>query len=98
MAETKMPQKSTNSVANTGKNTPKHAAPQKDSHILRNTLLSLVFVLIAAAAAVIVYANTYAGIYPNTYVEEQNVSGMTENEVVEFLSQIYNADNLKGSS
>lgn len=98
MAETKMPQKSTNSVANTGKNTPKHAAPQKDSHILRNTLLSLVFVLIAAAAAVIVYANTYAGIYPNTYVEEQNVSGMTENEVVEFLSQIYNADNLKDSS
>lgn len=98
MAETKLPQKHTNSCVDTGKNTPKHAAPQNDSHILRNTLLSLVFVLIAAAAAVIVYANTYAGIYPNTYVEEQNVSGMTENEVVEFLSKIYNPDNLKGSS
>ena len=98
MAQTKAPQKKAGSAGKTDSNSPRHAAPQKKSHTARKVLLVIIFILIAAAAAVIVYANTYSGIFPNTYVEEQNVSGMTENEVVEFLSNIYNEENLSGAS
>lgn len=92
MPETITPQKNKKS----SKKAPQHAAVAKKSHILRNISLCVVFSIIAIAAATVVYANTYAGIYPNTYVEEQNVSGMTENEVIDFLAEIYNSKNLNG--
>lgn len=96
MAETETKNKKTKQE----KKTAKHAAPveKKTGSIVRNVLLTVIFVLIAGIAAVIVYANTYDGIFPNTYVEDHNVSGLTENEVVSLLSEIYNNDNLKDSS
>ena len=55
-------------------------------------------VIIVVLAAVCVTANNYNGIYPNTYIADCMVSGMSEGEISEYLAQTYTPEKLNGKS
>ncbi|MBQ3573632.1 MAG: hypothetical protein IJA16_03420, partial [Clostridia bacterium] len=57
-------------------------------------------VLIAAViifAAFSVYVNSYEGVFPNTYIEDTDISKMSKNEVMELLSAKYSPNRLRGA-
>lgn len=76
---------------------PKHKKVNK-SHpaILGFTVFFAVIVVVLAALCVI--ASNYNGIYPNTYIADCLVSGMSEGEISEYLTKTYSAEKLKGKS
>ena len=55
-------------------------------------------VIIAVLAVVCITANKYSGIYPNTYIADCLVSGMSEGEISEYLAQTYTPEKLNGKS
>ncbi len=72
--------------------TPKHSLPKEKSSRGYKPLVIIAVVIVVALFCVAVYANTYQGIYPNTYVNGQLVSDMTESELGDFLSKTYYAE------
>lgn len=75
---------------------PKHAA--KSEHGKGGLISAVVIVvLIAVFFLTAVYANSYDKVYPNTYVADVNIGGMTGSEVVDLMSGTYSADKLQGA-
>ena len=59
-------------------------------------LVSVVAVLILAAAGLMVYAANYQGIFPNTYIGECRVGGMTREEAIACLEETYRPEAVAG--
>lgn len=55
-------------------------------------------VVVVAAAGYGIYVNSYDNIMPNTYIENINLGGMTQEEALNTLSQIYSEDKLEGKT
>ncbi len=55
-------------------------------------------VLFLAAAGYCVYAGTYDKIMPNTYIENLNVGGMTQDEAAAAVNNIYGEDKIAGKT
>lgn len=77
---------------------PKHSMPKEKKSSNFKPLVIIAVVILVALLCVAVYANTYQGIYPNTYVNGQLVSDMTEEELGTFLSKTYYPEKYKDQS
>lgn len=60
-------------------------------------LISLVGVLVLLVAGLVVYAAGYQELFPNTYIGECNVSGMSREEAVTLLEEAYPQENITGT-
>lgn len=60
-------------------------------------LVSIAVVLVLLVAGLMAYAAGYQGIFPNTYIGEYNVSGMTADEVVSLLKEVYPQEDIAGN-
>ncbi len=73
----------------------KHAVPKKKQFKLPKGLVAACAVIVILFGVMAVWANTYTGIYPYTYVNGFLVSDMSETELADFLTSTYSADKLK---
>ncbi len=62
----------------------------------RLTLLAAALVLVLAFGGLAAYAGSFQGIFPNTWIGECDVSGMTEAEALELLDETYTQEKLQG--
>ncbi len=60
------------------------------------TLISVLVVLVLAVAGLGVYASGCEGILPNTYIGECNVSGMSSEEALSLLNEVYYPEKIAG--
>lgn len=61
-------------------------------------LLAVVAVLVLAMAGMVIYAANYQGIFPNTYIGECNVGGMSVDEAAERLRETYRQESIAGNT
>ncbi len=76
---------------------PKHTSKNKRNHLIP-ILISVIGVFIIAFGICMAYVNGYDRVYPNTYIGDKDVSGITEGELSDYINSTYKEDKIKGSS
>lgn len=79
------------------KKAPRHAAATYN-HSFFKTLLCIFAVFAVMFVFVVIYANNYDKIYPNTYIYDTNVSNMSSEDLKLFLKDSFNNDKISGQS
>ena len=79
-------------------NTDKPKSKNKFSKKIVITISSIVLVFIVGILAVSAYVSNYDTAFPNVYVADIPVEGLTENEILEKLDAKYLADKISGFS
>ena len=62
----------------------------------RLVLVLVVLLLVLALGGIGVYASLYEGIFPNTYIGDCDVSGMSQAEALERLNETYYQEKIQG--
>lgn len=88
--------KNSNTEKPTGRQTAKHAA--KKSKKPMRALLAVVAFIIVVLTVFAFYVNGYSKVYPNTYIEDINMGGKTQSEVMDILVSKYPPNEVKGKS
>lgn len=80
----------------TTKKRGRHSAPQKKKSGLRATVIIIALVVLVCTALVVA-ANSYDGVYPNTYIADTNISGMTDTEISDYAAKTFTESKIKGA-
>ncbi len=59
-------------------------------------LLSAVLILVLAFGALAIYAESFQGIFPNTWIGDCDVSGLNKNQALKLLDETYEPEKIKG--
>lgn len=61
-------------------------------------LISFIAVIVVLFIALTVYVNNYNSVYPNTYLGDSKISGMSKEEVYSFADQTFSENNIKSGT
>lgn len=75
----------------------KHAAPKENKSGFSKVLIVCFTAIIIVLLGLTIYANSYDGIFPNTYVNGTLVSDMSDAELSNFVTSVYSEQKLDDS-
>ncbi|MFR5440376.1 MAG: hypothetical protein ACLTJN_09380, partial [Monoglobus pectinilyticus] len=71
---------------------------KKNYKTIKIVAASAISLIVLATAGYGIYVNSYSNIMPNTYIENINLGGLTQEEAAEKLSQEYDQNRIQGKT